>query len=180
MTAIKKPKNRIIESLSVDTLRNVLDCLLFVNDYITQLSETEEFPSRETFYGLNRHLDHTIEAINYEKKKLTRSLKRSSRREQARKAQIELKALDNPVTKKSKDLPAAELIQLICPAYFDLHSAYLEFFRVVESSGKDITFEEGKTLPVYTQSLVERSQHIQNALEFLEYDLKKTGSANDD
>lgn len=180
MTAIKKPKNRIIESLSADTLRNVLDCLLFVNDYIAQLSETEEFPSRETFYGLNRHLDHTIEAINYEKKKLARSLKRSSKREQARKAQLDLKALDNPVTKQSKDIPPVKLIQLICPAYFDLHSSYLEFFRAVESSDKDINFEEGKTLPVYTQSLVERSQHIQNALEFLEYDLKREGGANDE
>lgn len=182
MTAIRKPKNRLIESLSSDTLCNVLDSLAFVNDYLFQLSETEEFPPKEAFYGAGRHLDDTIAALEYEKKKISRSYKRSSKREQAKKAQLDLKALNNPVTKKSKTHSPPELIKLICPAYFDLHSAYLEFFRAVESSEKDITFSEDRKLPVYTQSLVDRSEHILNALEFLEYDLKQLdqgGSSND-
>ena len=180
MTAIKKPKNKLIESLSSDTLCNVLECLDFVNDYLFQLSESEIFPSREVFSGACRHLDHTIEAITYEKKKIARSYKRSSIREQAKKAQLDLKALSNPVTGKSKSHSPVELIKLICPAYFDLHSAYLEFFRAVESSGNEITFKEGKKLPVYTQSLVDRSEYILNALEFLEHDLKANDSGRID
>lgn len=180
MTAIKKPKNRLIESLSSDTLCNVLDSLAFVNDYLFQLSETEEFPSKETFYGTCRHLDHTIAALEYEKKKIARSYKRSSKREQVKKVQLDLKALNNPVTENSKTQTPIELIKLICPAYFDLHSAYLEFFRAVESSDKELTFEEGKKLPVYTQSLVDRSEHILNALEFLEHDLKAADSWSDE
>lgn len=180
MTAIKKPKNKLIESLSSDTLCNVLESLDFVNDYLFHLSESEIFPSRETLSGASRHLDHTIEAIRYEKNKIARSYKRSSKREQAKKVQLDLKALNNPVTEKSKTHSPVELIKLICPAYFDLHSAYLAFFRAVESSDKEIIFKEGQKLPVYTQSLVDRSEHILNALEFLEHDLKRADSGSDE
>lgn len=179
MTTTRKPQNGLVESLSVDTLCNVINSLLFVNDYFLQASESDMYPEKEVLYGLGQHLDQSISALRYEKRKMSRKLKKSSKLQRTREAECKLKALNNPVTEHSDSHSPSELNQLICTAYFDLHGAQKEYYRAVESSQKEITIG-GKSLPIYTQWLVDRSEHVLNALELLSDDLRKADQGNID
>ena len=166
MTSTKKPQNGLVESLTADTLCNVIDSLLFVNDYFLQMSESDMPPEKEVFYGLGRHLDQSIAALRYEKKKMAQKLNKAGRQRNARIAERALRALKNPVMENSEKHTDSRLIELIRDSFNDLQNAQSEYYRAVESTGKETVIRD-KDLPVFTEWMVERSDHIFHAIEVL-------------
>ena len=174
MTSNNKPVNGLIESMSVDTLCNIIDSLLFVNDYVLQASEGDMLPEKEVFYGLGRHLEQSISALRYEKRKLAQKLNKSGKQRNARIAERALKALKNPVMENNDQHTDSRLIELICESFHDLQGAQAEYYRAVESTGKEAVIRD-KELPLFTQWMVERSDHIFHAIEVLGDSVRKRG-----
>ena len=179
MTATKKPQNTLVGTFSADTLTNVINSLLFVNDYFLHASETDMGLEKDVLHGLGQHLDQSIAALRYEKRKANQKLNKSGRQQNAKAAERALRALKNPVMDNSNKHTSFALNTLIRDSFYDLHNAHSEYYRAVETTDKDISLRD-KPLPVFTQWLSDRSDHILHAIEVLGDDLRKTGGADDD
>ena len=179
MTATKKPQNTLVSTLSADTLANVISSLRFVNDYFLHASETAMEIEKDVLHGLGQHLDQSIDALCYEKRKASQKLNKSGRQQNAKAAERALRALKNSVMDNSAKHTPFALNTLIRDSFYDLKNAQSEYYRAVETTGKDITMGD-KPLPVFTQWLSDRSDHILHAIEVLGDDLRKTGRADDD
>ncbi|MEE8059948.1 MAG: hypothetical protein V3T17_19275 [Pseudomonadales bacterium] len=117
--------------------------------------------------------------MRYEKRKAAQKLNKSGRQRNARIAERALGALKNPVMENSDKHTNSRLIELIRDSFYDLQNAQFEYYRAVEVTGKEAVIRD-KDLPVFTQWMSERSDHILHAIEVLGDDLRKTGRVEDE
>lgn len=179
MTSTKKPQNTLIGNISLDTLSNVIDSLIFVNDYFMQVSASDTCIEKEVYSGLGQHLEQAIGALRYEKRKMAQKINKAGRQRNAKIAERALQALRNPVMENSDKHTVLELVQLIRDSFQDLRSAQAEYYRAVEATDKDVTMRD-KPLPVFTQWMSMRSDDIFHAIEVLRDDLSKQGHVDHD